>query len=51
MKNKLLYLMVGLVLLFSCEENEDGYYDNIPRIYFPEEIRLETRWLNIPVTL
>ena len=37
MKNKLLYLMVGLVLLFSCEENEDGYYDNIPRIYFPEE--------------
>lgn len=37
MKNKLLYLIVSLVVFFSCEENEDGYYDNIPRIYFPEE--------------
>lgn len=37
MKNKLLYLIVSLVVFFSCEENEDGYYDNISRIYFPEE--------------
>ena len=37
MKSRLLYLMIVLAFFFSCEENKDGFYDNIARIYFPEE--------------
>ena len=29
--------MIVLAFFFSCEENKDGFYDNIARIYFPEE--------------
>lgn len=36
MKKNILYLIISsLILLVSCEENTDGYYDNIARIYFP----------------
>lgn len=39
MKHIIIYI-TGLFLLFAlnaCEENEDGYYDNIYRVYFPQD--------------
>lgn len=36
MKKNILYLIISsLIILASCEKNEDGYYNNVARIYFP----------------
>lgn len=36
MSKNIFYLIVcSLFFLASCEENTDGYYDNVARIYFP----------------
>ena len=36
MKKNILYLIISsLLILASCEENTDGYYNDIARIYFP----------------
>lgn len=37
--NKIFFLILSFVfcMFCACEDNEDGFYDNVYRIYFPEE--------------